>query len=371
MRKMLAVCGLALLSSLGLRAQRAGAGAAAASLSHRQQDADRLQLRRRSLDRRPRRRRRPPPDVRRRHRSLPSFLSRRLADRLHRRIRRQSRRLRRSRHRRRSQAPHLPPGRRLRSSAGRPTAKHVLFTSWANSFCTSRSSSTPCRVDGGFPTQAAASHRRGRIVLAGRTHVAYVPHRASGSRPGSATAAARRRRSGSPTSGDSSIDEDPARQLQRQPSMWVGDTVYFLSDRNGPVSLFAYDTKTKQVTEALHSDGLDFKSASAGPDAIVIEQFGAIKLYDLATSSGEERDHPRRRRRRRRPAALRQGRPETHSRTSAISPTGARAVFEAWGEIFTVPTDKGDIRNLTRSPAVADRDPSWSPDGKSHRLLLG
>ena len=40
-------------------------------------------------------------------------------------------------------------------------------------------------------------------------------------------------------------------------------------------------------------------------------------------------------------------------------------MFEAWGEIFTVPTDKGDIRNLTRSPAVADRDPSWSPDGKS------
>ena len=48
-----------------------------------------------------------------------------------------------------------------------------------------------------------------------------------------------------------------------------------------------------------------------------------------------------------------------------ISPTGARAVFEAWGEIFTVPTDKGDIRNLTHSPAVADRDPAWSPDGKS------
>ncbi len=63
--------------------------------------------------------------------------------------------------------------------------------------------------------------------------------------------------------------------------MWVGDTIYFLSDRNGPVSLFAYDTKTRQVSEALHSDGLDFKTASAGPDAIVIEQFGAIELYDL------------------------------------------------------------------------------------------
>jgi tricorn protease len=146
--------------------------------------------------------------------------------------------------------------------------------------------------------------------------------------------------------------------------MWVGDTVYLLSDRNGPVSLFAYDTKTKQVTEALHSDGLDFKGASAGPDAIVIEQFGAIKLYDLNTHQAKNvtihvvgdieavRPHfakvdPKR------------------IQNFSISPTGVRAVFEAWGEIFTVPTDKGDIRNITRSPAVADRDPAWSPDGKS------
>ena len=48
-----------------------------------------------------------------------------------------------------------------------------------------------------------------------------------------------------------------------------------------------------------------------------------------------------------------------------ISPTGARAVFEAHGEIFTVPAEKGDIRNITNSPAVADRSPAWSPDGKS------
>jgi tricorn protease len=47
-----------------------------------------------------------------------------------------------------------------------------------------------------------------------------------------------------------------------------------------------------------------------------------------------------------------------------LSPTGARAVFEIHGEIVTVPAEKGDIRNLTNSPAVADRDPAWSPDGK-------
>ena len=50
---------------------------------------------------------------------------------------------------------------------------------------------------------------------------------------------------------------------------------------------------------------------------------------------------------------------------AALSPTGARAVFEAHGEIFTVPAEKGDTRNLTNTPGVAERDPSWSPDGKT------
>src|SRR5262249_19897528 len=48
-----------------------------------------------------------------------------------------------------------------------------------------------------------------------------------------------------------------------------------------------------------------------------------------------------------------------------LSPKGARVVVEARGEILTVPAEKGDVRNLTSSPGVADRDPAWSPDGKS------
>ena len=51
-------------------------------------------------------------------------------------------------------------------------------------------------------------------------------------------------------------------------------------------------------------------------------------------------------------------------RSAGLSPTGARAVFEARGEILTVPAEKGDIRNLTNTPAAAERDPAWSPDGK-------
>ncbi|MBI1739979.1 MAG: PDZ domain-containing protein [Candidatus Koribacter versatilis] len=123
------------------------------------------------------------------------------------------------------------------------------------------------------------------------------------------------------------------------------------------------DLGTKQVREAVKSDGFDFKSASAGPDAIVIEQFGALKLYDL--NSGQVKtvsvkvsgDLPELR-----PQFVKVE--PKRLQNLSLSPAGVRVVAEAWGEIYTIPSDKGDIRNLTHSPAVADRDPAWSPDGK-------
>src|SRR5438876_8295052 len=76
-------------------------------------------------------------------------------------------------------------------------------------------------------------------------------------------------------SDSSIIDRIPRDNSNDFNPMWVGDKVYFLSDRNGPVSLFAYDTATRKVTEVVKNAGLDFKSAAAaGPEAIVYEQFG-------------------------------------------------------------------------------------------------
>ncbi len=146
--------------------------------------------------------------------------------------------------------------------------------------------------------------------------------------------------------------------------MWIGNKIYFLSDRNGLYGLFEYDLGTHNVTEVVKNTGLEFESASAGPDAIVIEEFGHILLYDLASGQTHSvnihaaGDFP-------------EVRPHFEKLDSkkilsaGISPSGARAVFETHGEILTVPAEKGDIRNLTNSPAVADRDPAWSPDGKS------
>ncbi|HTP87125.1 MAG TPA: hypothetical protein VMJ34_09255, partial [Bryobacteraceae bacterium] len=145
--------------------------------------------------------------------------------------------------------------------------------------------------------------------------------------------------------------------------MWVGDKIYFLSDRNGPMTLFRYDPQSRKVDELIKNAGEDIVSASAGPGGIVYEQIGQIHIFDIA--SGKEHqvqvDIA---------GDLSEVRPHFQNvsrelRNSGISPTGVRAVFEAHGEILTVPAEKGESRNLTNTPGVMDRDPAWSPDGKS------
>ncbi len=146
--------------------------------------------------------------------------------------------------------------------------------------------------------------------------------------------------------------------------MWVGDTIYFLSDRKGPVALFAYDTKSKQVKQLVQNSGFDLKSASAGPGVIAFEQFGSVHLLDVKTGRDETVNIQL-------AGDLADVRPHFQKiepgriRSAGISPTGARAVFAARGEILTVPAEKGDIRNLTKTTAVMERDPAWSPDGQS------
>src|SRR5580698_8150281 len=145
--------------------------------------------------------------------------------------------------------------------------------------------------------------------------------------------------------------------------MWVGNKIYFLSARTEPISLYVYDTADKKVSRVVENHGMDIMSAGAGPGAIVYEQFGSLRLLDTATNH-EHEVH----------VTIRGDFPEIrthiekvadHVLNAGISPTGARAVFEAHGEILTVPAEKGAVRNITNSPGVADRAPAWSPDGKS------
>jgi tricorn protease len=249
-----------------------------------------------------------------------------------------------------------------------PDGKQVMFRSERNAFANGVVQLFTISVAGGFPTPVPLVRAAEGSYSPDGSRLAYVPieqwqhawkrYRGGQTRPiWIANLADSRLEEKIPR--DNSNDFNP---------MWVGDNVYFLSDRNGPVALFAYDTRSKKVTPVVKNDGLDIKSASASPDAIVYEQFGSLHLVDLkshhvrrveisiAGDLAEVRPHfqkiePRR------------------IRFAGISPTGARAVFGVRGEILTVPAEKGDIRNLTNTTDVVERDPAWSPDGNSIAYL--
>ena len=152
--------------------------------------------------------------------------------------------------------------------------------------------------------------------------------------------------------------------------MWVGDKVYFLSDRDGPVTLFAYDPKTQQGGAGpCRTTGLDIKSASAGPAPSSTSS--SAKSASTTSSAAKPRqvnirvagDLPGG------APAFRESR-RAQSRSVDLSPTGARAVFEARGEILTVPAEKGDIRNLTNTTGRGRARPGLVAGRQVHRLLL-
>jgi tricorn protease len=223
---------------------------------------------------------------------------------------------------------------------------------------------------GGFPTPLPLPMGVEGSYSADGTHLAYVPRWNRRLGAIDAYVAIKHYRGGLAAPiwiadlADSSVTRIPREGSNDFDPMWIGDRIYFLSDREGPVTLFSFDTKTQQVKSLFRNDGFDLKSASAGPGGIVYEQFGSIHLYDL--HSGKSHDVPIRV-----AGDMPQVRPHFEKIASGqlmnahISPAGARAVFEAHGEILTAPAEKGDVRNLTNTPGVAERNPSWSPDGKS------
>src|SRR5215471_19026358 len=147
--------------------------------------------------------------------------------------------------------------------------------------------------------------------------------------------------------------------------VWAGnDVVDFLSDRDGVSNVWSYDTKSKKLTQLTSYNDYDVKALDASFDgsSVVFEQAGYIHLLDA--KSGKEHvvnitatgDFP---------WMMAQWKDVSASMANlALSPTGKRVAVEARGEIFTIPADKGDIRNITNSSASAEHEPAWSPDGK-------
>ena len=150
--------------------------------------------------------------------------------------------------------------------------------------------------------------------------------------------------------------------------MWHGNKIYFISDRDGVMNLYGYDLGSKQTSKLTDYKEYDIKWPSLGPDAIVYENGGM--LYEFNLDSGKTRNIP---------IVVHaediEARPEFKSvsqniSTFALSPSAARAVMEARGNIFTVPAEHGSIRTLTTDHSnIHELNPAWSPDGKSIAYL--
>jgi tricorn protease len=144
--------------------------------------------------------------------------------------------------------------------------------------------------------------------------------------------------------------------------MWVGDEIYFLSDRDRTMNVFVYNTTTKKTEKVTRFKEYDVKFPSTNGKQIVFENGGYIYKLDPATKKAEK-------------VTITLTSDNIYARSemkdagrylsaASLSPDGKRVVVTARGEIFNLPAEQGVTKNITRTPGVHERSATWSPDGK-------
>lgn len=149
--------------------------------------------------------------------------------------------------------------------------------------------------------------------------------------------------------------------------MWQGNSIYYTSDQTGRLQIWAYNTRTRQSRQITHHREYDVKNPSQGPGAIVYENGGWLYVLDLKTEKTRRVKialHSDNVYARARIQSVGQ-----HVSSGGLAPDAQRAVFSARGDVFTVPAEKGNVRNLTATPGIRERNPAWSPDGQTIAYL--
>ncbi len=153
--------------------------------------------------------------------------------------------------------------------------------------------------------------------------------------------------------------------------MWVGDVIYFCSDRDRTMNIFSYDTRTKQTKKVTAFTDYDVKFPTAGGDLIVFENGGHIwklRTGDIPLQMSVDRWFPEK-------VTINLAADNVYARDEIMdgskyvravsaSPDGERVAVTARGEVFDVPVEKGVTRNVTRTPGAHERSAQWSPDGR-------
>ena len=153
------------------------------------------------------------------------------------------------------------------------------------------------------------------------------------------------------------------KRTERDP-MWIGDSIYFASDRSGTLNLYRYGVASGEVSPLTSSRKWDVRwPSSDGQGQIVFEPGGELRLLDVRAAQPESK-----------PISIYVPDDGVNRRPShidvsrsisgySLSPKGERALFSARGDIYTAPLENGRSRNLTRSSGAHDKAARWSPDG--------
>jgi tricorn protease len=245
-----------------------------------------------------------------------------------------------------------------------PDGRAILFTSSRSSFTGRYQQLFTVPVEGGFPSQLKVPNAARAVYSPDGSMMAYNPL-------ADVFLQWKNYRGGTNSViwilnlKDDSFEKipQPAGRSNDPNPMWIGEKIFFRSDRNGEFNIYHYDLKTKEIKQLTFYKDFPVLNASSGYGKIIYEQAGYLHILDpqtgktsrlqigIATDAGELRE--------------RYARGARWIRSGAVSPSGARAVFEIRGEIVTVPAEKGDPRNLTQTLGAHERSPIWSPDGKS------
>lgn len=161
--------------------------------------------------------------------------------------------------------------------------------------------------------------------------------------------------------------------------LWLGDKIYFLSDRDWTSNIWSYTPASGELKQITRVTGADIKWLGGYGNKLVFEHDGYLHLHDLTTNETKQlsidiqADFPW--------AETKWEDVTKSARAVSLSATGKRAIMEARGEIFTIPVEHGDARNMTLSSGAADHAPVWSPkgnevawfsdvDGKGYALMI-
>ena len=251
-----------------------------------------------------------------------------------------------------------------RVQAFSPDGKSVLFTSPRAVFTGRYRQLFTVSIDGGIETQLEIPHAFRATYSPDGKRIAYNPLYP-------AFEQWKRYRGGTHSRlwlfnvADRSIEKvpQPTSRANDVDPIWLGDTIYFRSDRDGEFNLYAFDTRSKAIRQLTRHIDFPVLYAAAAGGKVVYEQAGYLHSLDLQTGVANKLVLGV-------SADLAMSRPRfvkgaKYIRGASLSPSGARVALEYRGEIVTLPADKGDVRNLTQTLAANERSPIWSPDGKS------